>query len=37
MPGFVDLQRELKDEGVQFVDIAVDRAGAEAVRPFVEK
>lgn len=36
MPGFVDLQRELGDEGVQFVGIAVDRAGAEAVRPFVE-
>ena len=37
MPGFVDLQRELGDEGVQFVGIAVDRAGAEAVRPFVEE
>ncbi len=37
MPGFVDLQQSLGDEGVQFVGIAVDRAGAEAVRPFVEK
>jgi len=37
MPGFVDLQRELGDEGVQFVGIAMDRAGAEAVRPFVEE
>ena len=37
MPGFVDLQREFEDEGVQFVGIAVDRDGAEAVRPFVEK
>jgi peroxiredoxin len=37
MPGFVDLQRELGDEGVQFVGIAVDRDGAEAVRPFVEE
>ena len=37
MPGFVDLQRELGDEGVQFVGIAVDRAGAEAVRPFVQE
>ena len=37
MPGFVDLQREWEDAGVQFVGIAVDRNGAEAVRPFVEK
>jgi peroxiredoxin len=37
MPGFVDLQRELGDEGVQFVGIAVDREGAEAVRPFVKE
>ncbi|MFB6273456.1 MAG: TlpA disulfide reductase family protein, partial [Salinibacter sp.] len=29
--------REFEDDGVQFVGIAVDRAGAEAVRPFVEK
>ena len=37
MPGFVDLQREFADEGVQFVGIAVGRDGADAVRPFVEK
>lgn len=37
MPGFVDLQREFEDAGVQFVGIAVDRGGAEAVRPFVEE
>jgi len=37
MPGFVDLQREFEGEGVQFVGIAVDRDGAEAVRPFVEE
>ncbi len=37
MPGFVDLQREFEDEGVQFVGIAVDREGAEAVRPWVEE
>jgi len=37
MPGFVDLQDSFRDEGVQFVGIAVDRDGAEAVRPFVEK
>ncbi|MFP4228558.1 MAG: TlpA family protein disulfide reductase [Salinivenus sp.] len=37
MPGFVDLQRDLEDDGVQFVGIAVDQEGAEAVRPFVEE
>ena len=37
MPGFVDLQEAFRDEGVQFVGIALDRAGAEAVRPFVEE
>jgi len=37
MPGFVDLQREVEDEGVQFVGIAVDREGAAAVRPWVEE
>lgn len=37
MPGFVDLQEELQDDGVQFVGLAVDREGASAVRPFVEK
>lgn len=37
MPGFVDLQREFEDKGVQFVGIAVDRDGATAVRPFVEE
>lgn len=37
MPGFVDLQEAYRDEGVQFVGIAVDRDGAEAVRPFVEE
>lgn len=36
MPGFVDLQEEFRDEGVQFVGIAVDQNGATAVRPFVE-
>jgi thiol-disulfide isomerase/thioredoxin len=37
MPGFVDLQDSFREEGVQFVGIAVDRDGATAVRPFVEK
>lgn len=37
MPGFVDLQNELGDRGVQFVGVAVDREGAGAVRSFVEE
>lgn len=37
MPGFVDLQQEFGDEAVQFVGIAVDREGAEVVRPYVEE
>jgi peroxiredoxin len=37
MPGFVDLQESFRDEGVQFVGIALDRGGAEAVRPFAEE
>lgn len=37
MPGFVDLQEELGDDGVQFVGIAVDREGASVVRRFVEE
>jgi len=36
MPGVVDLQREYRDEGVQFVGIAVDRNGTNVVRRFVE-
>jgi peroxiredoxin len=36
MPGFVDLQREYRDAGVQFVGIAVDRNGTSVVRRFVE-
>ena len=37
MSGFVDLQDSFRDEGVQFVGIAVDRDGTAAVRPFVEE
>ena len=37
MPSFADLQDSFRDEGVQFVGIAVDRDGAAAVRPFVEE
>ena len=37
MPGFVDLQAEYREKDVQFVGIAVDRAGADVVRPYVEE
>jgi peroxiredoxin len=37
MPGFVDLQAAFRDDGVQFVGIAVDRNGAAVVRRFVER
>jgi peroxiredoxin len=37
MPGFVDLQRQFRDEGVQFVGIAVDREGTDVVQSFVEE
>lgn len=37
MPGFVRLQRDLGDRGVQFVGIAVDQNGTAAVREFVEE
>ncbi len=37
MPGFVDLQAEFRDEGVQFVGLSVDRGGREPVRSFAEE
>lgn len=37
MPGYVDLQAEMRDAGVQFVGIAVDRGGATVVQPYVEE
>jgi peroxiredoxin len=37
MPGFVRLQRDLGDRGVQFVGIAVDQTGPSAVREFVNQ
>ena len=38
IPMFVDLQRELGDEGLQFVGVALERsAGPEKVRAFAEK
>jgi peroxiredoxin len=37
MPGFVDLQREFRNEGVQFVGLSVDREGPGVVQSFVEE
>lgn len=37
IPDFVKMQRELGDDGVQFVGVALDREGFEAVRPFAEE
>lgn len=37
IPDFIDLQNEFKDKGVEFVGIAVDDKGWDAVRPFVDK
>jgi cytochrome c biogenesis protein CcmG/thiol:disulfide interchange protein DsbE len=36
IPMFVEMQRELGDEGLQFVGISLDRDGFEVVRPFAE-
>jgi len=36
IPMFVEMQRELGDEGLQFVGISLDRGGFEVVRPFAE-
>jgi thiol-disulfide isomerase/thioredoxin len=37
MPAFVRLQDEMRDQGVLFVGVALDREGAEVVRPFAER
>ena len=37
MPGFVDLQRRFRDDGVRFVGISVDREGTGVVQSFVEE
>ncbi len=36
IPGFIDLQREFADRGVQFVGLAVDEGGVESVRSYAE-
>ena len=37
IPDFIKMQRELGDDGVQFVGVALDREGFQAVRPFAEE
>ena len=37
IPAFVNMQRALGDDGVQFVGVALDRGGFDAVRPFAEE
>lgn len=37
IPGFVDLQRAFRDRGVQFVGLAIDQGGLEAIRSYVEE
>lgn len=37
MPGFVDLQERFREEGVQFVGIAINQHGAAPVKAFAER
>lgn len=37
IPGFIELQRKMKDEGVLFVGVSIDEKGWKAVRPFAKK
>jgi peroxiredoxin len=37
IPGFVQLQREFRDRGVQFVGLSVDESGMTAVRRFAQE
>jgi len=37
IPGFIDLQEEMRDQGVIFVGVAMDDGGFDTVRPYVEK
>lgn len=34
IPDFIELQEEMKDDGVRFIGVSVDEEGWEAVRPF---
>lgn len=37
IPDFINLQKQLRDKGILFAGVSVDRKGWEAVRPFVKK
>ena len=37
MPEFVELQEELRDQGVQFVGVSQDDGGLDTIRPFAEQ
>ncbi len=36
IPGFIALQRELEDQGVRFVGVALDEEGFDVVQPYAE-
>jgi len=37
IPDFIEIQKDMRDEGVLFVGVSVDREGWEVVRPFAEE
>lgn len=37
IPDFIDIQKEMKDEGVLFAGVSVDKEGWSVVRPFAKK
>ena len=37
IPDFIEMQNEMKDDGVLFVGVSVDETGWDAVRPFAEE
>lgn len=37
IPGFIKIQKKLKDQGVLFAGVSVDKKGWSAVRPFAKK
>jgi len=37
IPGFIDIQKQMRDKGVLFVGVSVDKKGWKVVRPFAKK
>lgn len=37
IPDFIKIQKELRDKGVLFVGVSIDRKGWKVVRPFIKK